>query len=136
MENKIAGLIRAQVSSVPRTSQESFINAYGPKLEEEKRNNDLILKERYQELNKLYNENKDYENYFELIPSNSGYFFCIKPKLYNCEDLRLSLIQNYQIGVISTGGVLRVALSSLKKTSIKYLLDSIAGEIKRLFNDI
>lgn len=136
MENKIAGLIRAQVSSVPRTSQESFINAYGAKLEEEKNNNDLILKQRYEELNKLYNESEDYQKYFELIPSNSGYFFCIKPKLYNCDDLRVSLIKNYQIGVISTGGVLRVALSSLKKTSIKYLLDSIAGEIKKLFKDI
>ena len=89
-----------------------------------------------QQLSRLQQSRQKRKKYFELIPSNSGYFFCIKPKLYNCEDLRLNLIQNYQIGVISTGGVLRVALSSLKKTSIKYLLDSIAGEIKKLFNDI
>lgn len=136
MENKIAGLIRAQVSSVPRTSQESFINAYGGKLEEEKRANDLILKKRYDELNNLYMSNDNYKNYFELIPSNSGYFFCIKPKMYCCDNLRLNLINDYGIGVISTGGVLRVALSSLKKSSIKYLLDSIAEEIKKLFDDI
>ncbi len=136
MENKIAGLIRAQVSSVPRTSQEAFINAYGGKLEEEKRANDLILKERYEELNLVYNSNDNYKNYFELVPSNSGYFFCIKPKMYNCDDLRLNLIKSYGIGVISTGGVLRVALSSIKKSSIKYLLDSIAEEIKKLFDDI
>jgi len=136
MENKIAGLIRAQVSSVPRTSQESFINAYGGKLEEEKSANDLILKKRYDELNNLYESNDNYKNYFELIPSNSGYFFCIKPKMYDCDNLRLNLINDYGIGVISTGGVLRIALSSLKKSSIKYLLDSIAKEIKKLFDDI
>jgi len=137
LESKVAGAIRASVSNLSTISQSLLLKAYSSKdYASQKQENFSLLKKRFEEVNKVL-ENKKYLEYFEVLPYNSGYFMCIKPKKpLESEKLRKILLQEYSTGVISQGDLLRIAFSATKTSSIEKLFDNIYNACKSEMHSI
>lgn len=126
LEAKTAGAIRGNISNVSHSGQSIILNAIlSPEHESEKKQKYLILKERYLAVKKAL-ENKKYKEVFSALPYNSGYFMCVEPKKgIIAETVRQRLLEKYDTGVISTGNLLRIAFSGVRKSDIKKLFDNI-----------
>lgn len=119
LETKIAGAIRSSISNCPMPSQTAVLKAISDKRFYDERSmcNDII-KERCMEIKKIFEHNK-YEDEFTPYPFNSGYFMCIRLKRVNSEELRLHLLEKYNVGVISvTPTDIRVAFSGVEKEDV------------------
>jgi aspartate/methionine/tyrosine aminotransferase len=127
LEDKCAGIIRANVSNASNISQhmalagisnKNFINQRDEKTK--------ILKARYDLLKRSLNQNPKYGKFFEPLPFNSGYFMCIELKKHNAEIMRKKLLKEYDLGLISVGdSTLRIAYSSCPAKSIPLIFESI-----------
>jgi aspartate/methionine/tyrosine aminotransferase len=74
-----------------------------------------------------------YADAWDVYPFNSGYFMCIRLKRVDAEKLRLHLLDNYGIGLISIGERnLRIAFSCVEEDLIKPLFDSILAGVREL----
>lgn len=126
LEEKTAAVIRATISNVAHISQSLLLKALkSPTAAKEKNKNYRILKKRF-EIAKTLLKNREFEKVFRPLPTNSGYFICLelKPGI-NPEQLRKTLIEKYDTGVITTQNMLRVAFSSVPEKHIKQLLENI-----------
>lgn len=126
LESKVAGAVRGSVSNLPTISQSLLLKAYLSKdYAKQKSENFLLLKKRFEEVKKVL-EDKKYLKYFDILPYNSGYFMCIKPKKpLEAENIRQILLNEYSTGVISQGDLLRIAFSATKTSDIQKLFDNI-----------
>ena len=124
LEAKTAGVVRGGVSNSPLISQNILLEGMKDKnYEKQKKEKYNILKERFDEIEKVLQDNR-YKECFEPLPFNSGYFMCIKLNK-DAETVRKILLEKYSIGTIALGNLLRVAFSCVKKEDIKELFDSI-----------
>ena len=73
---------------------------------------------------------KEYEEVFEALPFNSGYFMCIRLKNNDSEKIRKILLDKYSAGVISMGDLIRVAFSATPTEKIPELFDNIYNACK------
>lgn len=125
LESKAAGAVRATISNAPNISQSLALKAYNSEsYEGGKKKNFELLKSRFREVERVIKDNPKYKNYFEPLPFNSGYFMCIRVK-GNAEGIRKLLIGRYSTGVISSGDIIRIAFSSVKKDLIPELFENI-----------
>ncbi len=133
LSKKVGGAIRGGISNVTHVGQTLLLKALqDEKLETQIQNKVKILKERYTEVKKYVSLDK-YADLWEAYPYNSGYFMCLKVKEVQAEDLRIHLLEQYNIGTIALGKHdLRIAFSSLSKSDIKEFFECVAKAIENL----
>jgi len=133
LESKTAGVIRGTVSSPPHPLQEIILKALrSPNYEKEKKQKSEIKTNRYFEVKKVAYNSK-YNDEWDVYPFNSGYFMCLKLKNVEAEALRIHLLNNYSLGIISTSQTdVRIAFSCLEKEQIGEVFELIYSGIKDL----
>lgn len=125
LEAKTAGAIRGNVSNAANLSQSLILEGMADKdYKKEKQEKYEILKERFDKIEKILNEHKEYEECFEPLPFNSGYFMCLKLNK-DAENVRQILLEKYSIGTIALGKLLRIAFSCVKKELLVEMFESI-----------
>ena len=132
LENKTGGAVRASISSGPRLSQSLLIKAYSSEgyLADKTRKYDII-KSRFQTVKKILAQNPRYREFFEALPFNSGYFMCFQLKDHDGEDIRRTLLDHYDTGVIALGSIIRIAYSAIDKELIPELIENLFMACKR-----
>ena len=133
LSKKVGGAIRGGISNVTHVGQTLLLKALQDEtLETLIQEKVKILKERYTEVKKNVSLEK-YKDLWETYPYNSGYFMCLKVKEVQAEALRTHLLDQYGIGTIALGQHdLRIAFSSLSKSSIQEFFESVAKAIQDL----
>jgi len=126
LENKTAGVIRGNISNAPNISQSLLYSAYtDPRYAEDKKEKFNTLKTRYEKVKQILTAHPEYQQVFEALPFNSGYFLCLALTNANPEKVRQHLLQKYSVGVIAFESVLRVAFSATPLSKLESLFDRI-----------
>ncbi|MEN8117130.1 MAG: aminotransferase class I/II-fold pyridoxal phosphate-dependent enzyme [Bacteroidota bacterium] len=126
LEAKTAGAIRGNISNSANISQSLLLAAFNSEeYAEQKEAKYEIMKRRYEAVKESLEDEK-YNDYFEALPYNSGYFMCVKlAEGLEGEKVRQVLIEKYSIGLISLGNVLRIAYSAVAANDVKEMFDGI-----------
>jgi len=133
LERKTAGAVRGSISSASHLSQTITLRSLkSSSYEKEKKAKFDIMKERAMEVKRVLAQPK-YREAWEPYPFNSGYFMCLKLKTVEAEPLRVHLLNQYGVGLISLGKQdLRVAFSCVEKKDVQELYDIILQGVKEL----
>lgn len=126
LEAKLAGVVRATISSVPHVSQSILLAAYKAEgYAKEKQEKFDALQARYKKVQEVLSDSK-YAEVFTPLPFNSGYFMCVE--LVDgliAEDIRKILLEEYDTGVVAIGNMFRIAYSSLSLEQIPSLFENL-----------
>lgn len=126
LENKTAGAVRGNISNDSNLSQSLVFHAFtDASYLGEKKEKYALLKARFDEVQKVLGEHKEYSDEFTALPNNSGYFMCVELKNKDGEEVRQVLLEKYSTGVVAIGKLLRIAFSSLPKDSIAEIFENI-----------
>ena len=87
---------------------------------------------RYDEIRRILKAHPEYDRLFEVMPFNSGYFMCVKPRGVDAEKVRLRLIEAYSTGTIVLSGLIRLAFSTIPKAKLAQLFANVAAAIADL----
>lgn len=133
LEQKTLGIIRATISSGPHPSQTFVLDALkSPEFAAQKEEKFHIMKARANTVKALLDSGK-YNGAWEYYPFNSGYFMCLKFTKVQAEELRVHLLNQYEIGTIALGEHdLRIAFSSLEENQLEELFDTIYQAVQDL----
>ena len=133
LERKTAGAVRGSISNASHLSQEMVLKSLQSKSYlSEKEEKFQIMKARAQEVKKVLADPK-YAKAWDVYPFNSGYFMCLKLKTVDAEPLRVHLLDQYGVGLISLGKTdLRVAFSCLEKEDTRELFDIVFQGVEDL----
>jgi aspartate/methionine/tyrosine aminotransferase len=128
VEEKTTGAIRGNISNAAHPSQSLFLNSLksdGHQSEKEK--NKAKIKERYLKVKTVLRSNPEYQEYFEALPFNSGYFMCVRLKSLNAEKVWETLLNKYNTGVIcyTDQKLFRIAFASTPTHQIEKLFNNI-----------
>jgi len=133
LTQKVAGCIRGTISNDSHLSQsivlksmqdERFVKETEAKYE--------ILKERAGKVREVL-QDPTFNDAWTPYPFNAGYFMCLKLKDVDAETLRLHLLDQYGVGVISLGHTdIRVAFSCLDIDEIPAIFDLLLQGIMDL----
>jgi len=133
MESKFGGCIRSSTSSSSSIGQALLLNAYkSPTYEKEKEEKYQILLRRYRRIKDILDSRKEYAEYIRPLPFNSGYFLCLKVLSGKAEEVRRTLLDRYDTGVIALYNLLRVAFSSTPYEHLEKLFDNIYRAAKEV----
>jgi len=133
MESKLGGSIRGSTSSSSNIGQTLLLNAYkSPAYENEKEEMYRILLRRYRKIRNIFEKHKEYAEYIHPLPFNSGYFLCLKVLSGKAEEVRRTLLERYDTGVIALYSLLRVAFSSTPYEQLEKLFDNIYRAAKEV----
>ena len=126
LETKATGYLRSTISSAPHPSQSITIDVLKePSFKEERSKLNAVIEERCKKVKSIFDKGL-YSDEFTPYPFNSGYFMCIRLKNVDAETLRLTLLDKYGIGVISTNQTdIRIAFSSVDVENIEELYSII-----------
>lgn len=127
LEDKITASIRVSTSGASQLSQTMVYQAMcTPEYTAEKQQKYEILKARAQKVREVVYSPR-YEELWEVYPFHAGYFMCIRLKKGNAEAVRLHLLDEHGVGVVSLGdNDLRIAFSCVEESDIQSLFDTIA----------
>jgi len=128
LEDKTAGAVRGNISNAPNISQSLLLNAMQSETHgKEKERNKAKLKERYLKVKETLTAHKEYAQYFEALPFNSGYFMCVRLKNVDTDKVWETMLKKYSTGVIcySEKNLLRIAFSSTPLQKIEALFNNI-----------
>jgi len=133
LERKVMGAIRGGVSSSPHLSQSIVLAALeSPTLARERADKLAVLRARAERVREV-SARAEYRDSWDVYPFNAGYFMCIAVKGVDAEKLRLHLLDQYGVGLISLGpSDIRVAFSSLEEDDVEPLFDCIHRAIQDL----
>jgi aspartate/methionine/tyrosine aminotransferase len=133
LESKTAGAVRGTISNSPHLSQSIVLGSLDSESHKmEKEEKFRILFKRATRVKEVL-ANRKYRDAWNVYPFNSGYFMCLGLKTVNAEELRLHLLDQYGVGVISLGKTdIRVAFSCVQEEDIPELFDIIFQGIKDL----
>lgn len=133
LEDKAAGAVRGNVSSCTHLSQSLLYTAYNSfDYKEDKEKKFTLLEKRYYKVKEVLNASYSSSDLFEIVPNNSGYFMCLKLKGIDAEEVRQTLLKDYDTGVMAIGDVIRVAYSSLPTDQINLLFENINNACKKV----
>ena len=133
LEAKAAANVRSCVSNITSIGQNMALAALADKgYAKQKREKYNVLKKRYVAIRKLLAKHPEYENAFEVMPFNSGYFMCVKPKGVEAEAVRKQLIAKYSTGAIVLSGLIRLAFSTTPSAKLPKLFANVAAAINDL----
>ncbi|MBN1368092.1 MAG: aminotransferase class I/II-fold pyridoxal phosphate-dependent enzyme [Dehalococcoidales bacterium] len=127
-ESKTAGAIRGNISNSPHLSQSIFLHGLiSESHEKEKENNKKEIGKRYLRVKSVFAAHPEYEEYFEALPFNSGYFMCVKLKNTSADRVWELLLNKYSTGVIcySDKNILRIAFASTPFDKLEKLFNNI-----------
>jgi aspartate/methionine/tyrosine aminotransferase len=128
LEDKTAGAIRGNISNSPHLSQSLFLQALNSGTHDiEKQFNKEKIGERYSRVKLMLEKHPEYQEYFEDLPFNSGYFMCVKLKKADPDRVWELLLNKYSTGVIcySEKALLRIAFASTPINKIEKLFSNI-----------
>jgi aspartate/methionine/tyrosine aminotransferase len=128
LEGKTAGAIRGNISNSPHISQSLFLDAVKSETyQKEKQKNRDKIKERYLAVKNILKSHREYGEYFEGLPFNSGYFMCVQIKKLNVDEVWQTLLDKYSTGVIcySEKNLLRIAFASTPTDKLEKLFKNI-----------
>jgi len=133
LEKKTAGAVRGSISNASHLSQSVVLSAFGnPESKEELARKFEIMKRRANRVKAVLSDPK-YRDAWDVYPFNSGYFMCLKLKTVDAEALRVHLLNQYGVGLISIGKTdLRVAFSCLEEEDIQTLFDLVLQGVRDL----
>lgn len=133
LEKKTLGILRGTISSASHPAQTFVLNAIrSTDFQTQKQEKFEILKKRACKVKQIL-EQGDYSDAWDFYPFNSGYFMCLKLNGVDAEDLRIHLLEQYGVGVISLGeSDIRVAFSCVEEEELKDLYDLIYQGFKDL----
>ena len=131
LEVKAAGNVRSCISNASSIGQHLTIAAFAdPKYDAEKREKYAVLKRRYQEIRRILKSHKEYAESFEVMPFNSGYFMCVRPRGVEAECVRKQLIAKYSTGTIVLSGLIRLAFSTISTAKLAKLFANVDAAIR------
>jgi len=128
LEDKTAGAVRGNISNSPHPSQSlALIALQSETYRAEKERNKEKIKERYLKVKEIIKAHPEYEQHFEALPFNSGYFMCIKLKNLDTDKVWELLLNKYSTGVIcySEKSLLRIAFASTPLAKLEKLFANI-----------
>ncbi|MBN1191798.1 MAG: aminotransferase class I/II-fold pyridoxal phosphate-dependent enzyme [Dehalococcoidales bacterium] len=128
LEDKTAGAIRGNISNSPHPSQSLFVNALKSETySKEKEANKGKIRERYSKVKSVLSAHKEYGDFFEALPFNSGYFMCIRLKKGNADKIWEVLLNQYSTGLIcySEKNLFRIAFASTPLDRIEKMFNNI-----------
>ena len=133
LERKTAGDVRGSISNASHLGQSIILKSLqAGTYKSEKKEKFKIMQERALEVKRVLTDPR-YEQAWEAYPFNSGYFMCLRLKEMEAEPLRIHLLEQYGVGLISLGKYdLRVAFSCIEKENVKELFDTIFQGVKDL----
>jgi len=131
LEKKTAGNIRGTVSNASHLGQSIVLKSMkSPNVRKERAEKVEIMRKRAMRLKEVL-ANPKYGDVWEMYPFNSGYFMCLRLKTVDAEALRLHLLDEYKVGVISIGKRdLRIAFSSVDEENIEALFEFVYKAVK------
>jgi len=133
LEAKAAGDVRSGVSNITSLGQRLAIAAFAdPGYAEQKRRKYEVLKARYAEIRAILKAHPEYDESFEVMPFNSGYFMCVRPKGVDAEEVRKHLIEKYSTGTIMLSGLIRLAFSTIPKHKLAKLFANVYEAVRDL----
>ncbi len=126
LSKKILGIIRGTISTCSHPSQTFVIEALrSPQFLVQKQEKFEILKARAVRTKEVL-DSGNYDQVWEYYPFNSGYFMCLRLKSVDAEQLRLHLLDNYEVGTIAINSTdLRIAFSCIAENDIAELFELI-----------
>jgi hypothetical protein len=126
LEDKTAGAVRGNISNASHLSQSLLLAAYEDDLYGRwKQEKFGVLKARYDCVRDVLSAHPEYADSFTALPFNSGYFMCVRPVSGDPERIRRRLLEDYDTGVIATGGLIRVAFSSAPTSVLPDLFENL-----------
>jgi len=133
LETKVKGLLRSSISSSNHPSQHIIARLLkDPDYQKGIDQKFEILKSRALTLKKVLSDER-YREEWTFYPFNSGYFMCLKLHRVNAEQLRIYLLEQYQVGTISINDTdLRIAFSSVEEEDIEEMILLIHQAVKEL----
>jgi aspartate/methionine/tyrosine aminotransferase len=125
LEDKTAGAIRGSISNTPQISQSLLLKSFKDKgYKDEKLEKYRILKERHDKVSQILEHNTKYQEFFEPLPFNSGYFMCIKTTP-DAEKVRQTLLSEHSTGVIVFEDIIRIAFSAVPSDKLERLFENV-----------
>jgi aspartate/methionine/tyrosine aminotransferase len=133
LEKKTAGGLRGNISNASHLSQTILLNTLlSPANAAEKEEKFNTMKGRALKVKAVLADPK-YAAAWDMYPFNAGYFMCLKLKTAEAEALRLHMLDQYGVGLISLGKYdLRVAFSCIDEHQVEELFDLILRGVKDL----
>ena len=133
LEKKTMGAIRGGISSCSQLSQSLVLAALSsPDLNAERRQKYEVLRARAERVREVAGR-EEYGDSWDVYPFNAGYFMCVRVKGVDAEALRVHLLEQYGVGLISIGTAdLRVAFSCLELDEIEPLFACVHSAIQDL----
>ena len=127
LEDKTAGAVRGGVSNISKVMQVAAIQALRSQaIAQERVDLKAKMKERYDAVRAVLNDNPQYADVFTPLPFNSGYFMCVQLKDADGERTRKRLLDDFDTGLIAfPGNILRVAFSSVPTEKIAQLFKNM-----------
>lgn len=135
LEKKTLGAIRCTVSNCDRPGQSLLLKAMrdGENYNKDKERLFLCMKERYEITKKAIEKHSS--SFLTPYPFNSGYFMAFSSHTRDAEELRLYLLNKYNIGAINImGHSLRVAFCSVEREKLEDLIDIIYKSAEELWS--
>ena len=133
LEAKAAGNVRSSISNASSIGQHMAIAAYSdPAYAAQKQEKFEILKRRYQMIREILRAHVEYQDAFEAMPFNSGYFMCVRPKGIDAESVRKQLIAKYSTGTIVLSGLIRLAYSTIPCHKLERLFANVYAAVNDL----
>ena len=131
LEAKAAGNVRSAISNATSLGQAMALAAYADMdaYDAQKKQKYDVLKSRYDEIRKILAEHPEYGGTFEVMPFNSGYFMCVRPKGIDAESVRKHLIAKYSTGTIVLSGLIRLAFSTIPRHKLAELFANVHSAI-------
>lgn len=127
---KAAGNVRSGISNASSIGQHMALAAYqDPAYARQKRTKYAVLNKRYKKIRAILASHPEYATRFEVMPFNSGYFMCVRPKGVEAECVRRRLIERYSTGTIVLSGLIRLAFSTIPAQKLPRLFKNVAAAI-------
>jgi len=133
LDAKVRGAIRGGISNVAMLSQTLVERALGsPEIEAERKEKYETLRVRAERVHEVAGAPRFSESW-DVYPFNSGYFMCVNVKGVDAERLRVHLLDEYGVGLISTSASdLRIAFSCLEVEDVEPLFEALHKAIQEL----
>lgn len=136
LEKKTLGAVRCSVSNCDRPGQSLLLKALqsGEHYAEDKQHLFDVVGERYRIIKEAIAKHAD-SKLLQPYPYNSGYFMAFDCMGRNAEELRLQLLDKYQIGAINImGHTLRLAYCSVEKENLEDLVKYVYQAAEEIWN--
>jgi len=135
LDAKARGAIRGALSNSPMLSQTLVEKALdASSIAAERKEKAETLRARAARVYEVV-QRPEFRDSFEAYPFNSGYFMCVKVKGVDAEKLRVHLLDEHAVGLISTSPTdIRVAFSCLELAEIEPLFETLHRAIQELRN--